>query len=156
VGERELNAAVARVGHDCVDQGQQLVIREEGSEPRVRRCRSDGLRIGIAQGHDDEHVLTRERRERRRNELRRIGSRGSLGDEHDGAVRLEVGPPDGEYPDEFLAPMRIALAGFLRTDGGRAWWEQRKNWFITVGGQSIDEILSDPEIDDRGAGPPSG
>jgi hypothetical protein len=61
---------------------------------------------------------------------------------------------DGEYPHEFLTPMSVGIAGFLRTDGGRAWWRQRRVWFTTYGRQSIDEILSDDRIDDRDAGPP--
>jgi hypothetical protein len=69
--------------------------------------------------------------------------------------RALIDARDGEYPDEYLIPMRLALAGFLRTDGGRAWWEQRRIWFTTYGRQSIEVILSDEKIDDRGAGPPA-
>jgi len=60
---------------------------------------------------------------------------------------------DGEYPEELLIPMRTAIAGFLRTEGGRVWWEQRKVWFSSFGQTTIEEILSDTALDQRGAGP---
>ena len=69
--------------------------------------------------------------------------------------RALIDARDGEYPDEYLTPMRFALAGFLRTDGGRAWWEQRQVWFTTFGGKHIEEILGDDTINDRWAGPPT-
>lgn len=62
---------------------------------------------------------------------------------------------DGEYPNEFLSPMSVTIAGFLRTDGGRAWWEQRSAWFTGFGKQAIDAILADETIEGRGAGPPA-
>lgn len=62
---------------------------------------------------------------------------------------------EGEYPAEYLMPMTSALAGFLRTDGGRAWWRHRKSWFTAFGQARIDEILGDETIDARGAGPPA-
>jgi hypothetical protein len=68
--------------------------------------------------------------------------------------RALIDARDGEYPDEYLTPMRAALAGFLRTDGGRAWWKQRKVWFTAFGGKHIEEILRDERTNDRGAGPP--
>jgi hypothetical protein len=69
--------------------------------------------------------------------------------------RALIDARDGEYPDEYLTPMRSALAGFLRTDGGRAWWKQRQVWFTTFGAKHIEEILGDEKITDRGAGPPA-
>jgi hypothetical protein len=59
----------------------------------------------------------------------------------------------GDYPEEELVPMRAAIAGYLGTDGGHAWWEQRRTWFTLFGQQSIDEILRDQTIDSRGTGP---
>jgi hypothetical protein len=59
----------------------------------------------------------------------------------------------GDYPEEELVPMRAAIVGYLGTDGGHAWWEQRRIWFTLFGQQSIDEIISDQTIDSRGAGP---
>jgi hypothetical protein len=59
----------------------------------------------------------------------------------------------GEYPEESITPMKAAIAGFLRTEGGRAWWEQRKVWFSADGQQSLEQIISDQTIDHRGAGP---
>jgi hypothetical protein len=61
----------------------------------------------------------------------------------------------GDYPEEQLVPLRAAIAGFLGTDGGRAWWEQTRTWFTLFGQQSIDAILSDETIDSRGATPVS-
>ena len=59
----------------------------------------------------------------------------------------------GDYPEEQLAPIRIAVAGFLRTGGGRAWWEQRKVWFSAGGQQAMGEILDDQTIEHRDGGP---
>jgi hypothetical protein len=59
----------------------------------------------------------------------------------------------GDYPEEQLVPLRASIAGFLRTVGGRAWWDQSITWFTLFGQQSIDEILNDQMIDSRGAGP---
>jgi len=69
--------------------------------------------------------------------------------------RALIDARDGEYPDEYLIPMRSALSGFLRTDGGRAWWEQRRVWFTTYGCQHIGEILGDEKVNHRDAGPPA-
>jgi hypothetical protein len=60
---------------------------------------------------------------------------------------------DREYPEELLVPLNAGIAGFLRTEGGRAWWKERKILFSAFGQQSIDGIINDPTIDDRGAGP---
>ena len=60
---------------------------------------------------------------------------------------------EGDYPEEMLVPMRATIAGSLGSDGGRVWWEQRRNWFTTFGQQSIETILSDQTIDSHGAGP---
>jgi len=62
---------------------------------------------------------------------------------------------DGEYPDEYLSPMSVAIAGFLRTAGGRAWWRERSVWFTPFGKQAIDAILEDEDIDGWGTGPPA-
>ncbi len=67
--------------------------------------------------------------------------------------RALIDARSGDYPEEQLVPMRAAIAGYLGTDGGHAWWEQRRTWFTLFGQQSIDEILSDQTIDSRGAGP---
>jgi hypothetical protein len=61
---------------------------------------------------------------------------------------------DGEYPEELLVPMKAGIAGFLRTEGGRAWWEERHVWFSTYGQKAISNIVEDQTIDDRNAGPP--
>jgi hypothetical protein len=62
---------------------------------------------------------------------------------------------DGEYPEELLAPLKIGIAGFLRTEGGRAWWEECHVWFTTYGQKVISNIAEDQTIDDRNAGPPT-
>jgi hypothetical protein len=60
---------------------------------------------------------------------------------------------DGEYPEEYLIPMRAAIAGFLRTEGGRSWWEERQIWFSPYGQRIISSIVEDRTIDHRNAGP---
>lgn len=60
---------------------------------------------------------------------------------------------DGEYPEELLVPMREAIAGFLGTPGGRAWWKQRKVWFSAFGQGQFESILNDPQTAGRGADP---
>jgi hypothetical protein len=60
---------------------------------------------------------------------------------------------DGEYPEELLVPMKAGIAGFLRTEGGRAWWEERHVWFSTYGQKAISNIVEDQTIEDRNAGP---
>ena len=60
---------------------------------------------------------------------------------------------DDDYPEEELVPMRAAIAGYVSTNGGRAWWAQRRAWFSAFGQKSIDAILSDQTIDSSGAGP---
>ena len=67
--------------------------------------------------------------------------------------RALIDARDGDYPEEQLVPMRAAIAGYLDTDGGRVWWEQRRTWFTAFGQQSINAILSDQMIDSHGAGP---
>jgi hypothetical protein len=69
--------------------------------------------------------------------------------------RALIDARSGDYPEEQLVPMRAAIAGFLGTDGGRAWWEQTRTWFTIFGQQSIDTILSDETIDSRAATPAS-
>ena len=60
---------------------------------------------------------------------------------------------DGHYPEEQLVPLKAAIAGYLGTDGGRAWWRQRKIWFTSFGQQSIEEILDDQTVDSHSSGP---
>jgi len=60
---------------------------------------------------------------------------------------------DDEYPEELLVPMKAAIAGFLRTAGGRAWWEERHVWFSSFGQQTLASILEDRTIDHGAAGP---
>ena len=69
--------------------------------------------------------------------------------------RALIDARDGEYPAEYLIPMSSGLAAFLRTDGGREWWQQRKNWFTSFGQTRINEILRDETINIHGAGPPA-
>jgi hypothetical protein len=69
--------------------------------------------------------------------------------------RALIDAQSGDYPEEQLVPLRAAIAGFLGTDGGRAWWKQTRSWFTLIGQQSIDAILSDETIDSRGATPVS-
>jgi hypothetical protein len=69
--------------------------------------------------------------------------------------RALIDAQSGDYPEEQLVPLRAAIAGFLGTDGGRAWWEQTRTWFTSYGQQSIDAILSDETIDSRAATPVS-
>jgi hypothetical protein len=59
----------------------------------------------------------------------------------------------GHYPDEFVRTINTAIAAYLRTDGGRAWWEQRRAWFTEPFEKEVDTILSDDRIEVRGAGP---
>jgi hypothetical protein len=67
--------------------------------------------------------------------------------------RALIDARDGEYPEESLIPMEAAIAGFLRTQGGRTWWGQRKVWFSAYGQESVERILDDAAIDHRAAGP---
>ena len=60
---------------------------------------------------------------------------------------------DGIYPDESLQVIKRAIAGYIRTDGGRAWWEQRRNWFTKAFQQAVDTILNDESIEVSGVGP---
>jgi hypothetical protein len=59
----------------------------------------------------------------------------------------------GDYPEEQPVPLKASIVGYLRTDGGRAWWGKSRTWFTLFGQKSIDEILNDQTIDSRGAGP---
>ncbi len=68
--------------------------------------------------------------------------------------RALIDARDGEYPQEYMVPLRSGVAGFLRTPGGQAWWEQRKAWFTPYGRRCISEILSDREIEHSESGPP--
>lgn len=70
-----------------------------------------------------------------------------------GFERALLDARDGDYPEENLAPMRRAIAGFLRTEGARVWWEERKVWFSSYGQQCMDRIIDDRDIDDLHAGP---
>jgi hypothetical protein len=49
--------------------------------------------------------------------------------------------------------MRETVAAFLRTPGGRAWWQQRKVWFSAFGQEAFERILTEPTITGSGAGP---
>ena len=70
-----------------------------------------------------------------------------------GFERALIDAREGHYPDEFVRTISTAIAGFLRTDGGRAWWEQRRAWFTETFTQDVDTILNDESIEVRGAGP---
>jgi hypothetical protein len=59
----------------------------------------------------------------------------------------------GYYPEDQLVPLRATVAGYLGTDGGRSWWEQRRAWFTSFGQQSIEAILSDQTVDSHRSGP---
>jgi hypothetical protein len=60
---------------------------------------------------------------------------------------------DGEYPEELLVPLKAAIAGYLRSDGGRAWWAERRIWFTPFGQQAIASIINDQTLDHHTAGP---
>ena len=59
----------------------------------------------------------------------------------------------GFYPEDQLVPLRATIAGYLGTDGGRSWWEQRRAWFTSFGQESIEAILSDQTVISNRSGP---
>ena len=61
--------------------------------------------------------------------------------------RALIDARDGDYPEEQLIPMKVSIVEHLSTQGGRAWWEQRKTWFSLFGQQSIESTLGDLTLD---------
>ena len=87
VHERLLHPAEPAVRHEHVDEGQQVLERHEGREAGVRGHRArepDVLGVG---GRHHQHVLVRERLERRPQQPVGVGRDRALRDEHDGSTR---------------------------------------------------------------------
>ena len=61
---------------------------------------------------------------------------------------------DGIYPSDTLAPHRTAVAAWMSTPGGEAWWRERRAWFSEVGQNAVDDALTDGSLDRQHSGPP--
>ena len=59
---------------------------------------------------------------------------------------------DGLIEEETLQPYRRAIAGHLRTPGGRQWWAERDVWFTEDGKKAFDEIIGATSISGLGGG----
>ncbi|MEN8158845.1 MAG: hypothetical protein ABFS41_02100, partial [Myxococcota bacterium] len=62
----------------------------------------------------------------------------------------------GIYPSENLATFRTAVAGWMSTPGGAAWWKERRAWFGTLAQQAIDDALQNVPPQADSAGPTQG
>jgi hypothetical protein len=60
---------------------------------------------------------------------------------------------DGIFPYDSLLPYINAVAGFLNTPGGSAWWNQRKTWFTVSFREEVDTILSNASAESLADGP---
>ena len=63
----------------------------------------------------------------------------------------------GFYPQESLTPWANSVQGFLSSEGGSAWWKERKFWFSQEFRSDVDSLLStkNPEADFAGQSPRS-
>jgi len=59
---------------------------------------------------------------------------------------------DGLLTAETVEPYQAAIAGHLRSPGGRQWWGERRHWFTGRGQGLIDGIIEDVDISGQGAG----
>ncbi len=60
---------------------------------------------------------------------------------------------DGFYPADKLEPFENAVAGFLTTPGGSAWWQERMYWFGPEFRREVERILDAEREESRYAGP---
>ena len=60
---------------------------------------------------------------------------------------------DGIFPDESFLPYINAVAAYLSTPGGSAWWAERKIWFTASFREEVDTILSNASAESLAAGP---
>jgi hypothetical protein len=51
---------------------------------------------------------------------------------------------ESAYLDELLAPKQRAIAGYLLSQGGSQWWNERKTWFTDYFQRVVDDIVADP------------
>lgn len=61
----------------------------------------------------------------------------------------------GYYPEESLTPWANSVKGFLGSNGGAAWWKERKFWFSQEFRSDVDAVLSshNPEAEFSGQNP---
>ena len=60
---------------------------------------------------------------------------------------------DGYYPADKLEPFENAVAGFLTTPGGSAWWMERRYWFGPGFRHEVERILGAEREESKYSGP---
>jgi hypothetical protein len=62
---------------------------------------------------------------------------------------------EGLYPTERLIPFETAIAAWMGTPGGAAWWQERRVWFGPITQSGIDAALAKRSPGQDTAGPPA-